>query len=109
MAVEIEKDFVSGSQKKQRPGGAMSPKYITVHNTANTSAGADAKMHARYLHNGASGRTVGWHFSVDDTRIVQHLPTDEHGWHAGDGAKGTGNLHSIGIEICENGDGDLEK
>jgi hypothetical protein len=35
--VKIIKDFISASQKKQRPGYKMNPKYITVHNTANSS------------------------------------------------------------------------
>src|SRR5690625_1986326 len=87
----------------------MTPKYITVHNTANRNKGSNAEMHARYLHNGAGGRTVGWHFTVDDKEIYQHLPLNEHGWHAEDGAKGKGNLTSIGIEICENSDGNHDK
>jgi len=106
---KIIKDYVSKSQKEQRPGYAMKPKYITVHNTANTNKGANAEMHARYLHNGAGGRSVGWHFTVDDTQIIQHLPTNESGWHAGDGSNGAGNRQSIGIEICENSDGDFDK
>ncbi|WP_077317564.1 N-acetylmuramoyl-L-alanine amidase [Virgibacillus proomii] len=105
---KITKDFIPVSQKKQRPGFRMNPKYITVHNTANSNKGADAEMHSRYLHNGAGGRTVGWHFTVDDKEIYQHLPTNENGWHAGDG-NGNGNMKSIGIEICENSDGDFDK
>lgn len=105
---KITKDFIPVSQKNQRPGNRMSPKYITVHNTANSSKGADAEMHSRYLHNGAGGRTVGWHFTVDDKEIYQHLPTNENGWHAGDG-NGNGNMRSIGIEICENSDGNFDK
>ncbi|MEF2293155.1 N-acetylmuramoyl-L-alanine amidase [Virgibacillus dokdonensis] len=105
---EIIKDFLPRSLKNQRPGNPMTPKYITVHNTANSSKGADAEMHSRYLHNGAGGRVVGWHLTVDDKEIYQHLPTDENGWHAGDG-NGDGNMSSIGIEICENSDGDFDK
>ena len=41
--------------------------------------------------------------------IYQHLPLDENGWHAGDGASGPGNRQSIGIEICENRDGNRVK
>ncbi len=107
MAKIIQK-FISKEQKKQRPGYSMAPKYITVHNTANASKGANAEMHARYLLNGAGGRTVGWHFTVDDKEIYQHLPVNESGWHAGDG-NGAGNRQSIGIEICENSDGNFEK
>ncbi len=106
--MEIIQKIVPKGQKNQRPGYAMTPKYITVHNTANDSKGADAYMHARYLLNGGGGRTVGWHFTVDDKAIYQHLPTNESGWHAGDG-NGAGNRQSIGIEICENSDGDFDK
>lgn len=90
---------------RNRPGTPMRPTYITVHNTANTDTGADAEMHARYLNSGAGGRAVSWHFTADDRQIIQHLPEDEIGWHAGDGS-GPGNSKSIGIEICENEDGD---
>ncbi|WBX80616.1 N-acetylmuramoyl-L-alanine amidase [Virgibacillus salarius] len=106
---KIIKDFIPASQKEQRPGYAMVPLYLTIHNTANTSEGADAEMHNQYLHNGAGGRTVGWHYTVDDKEIYQHLPTNENGWHAGDGENGTGNRRSIAIEICENSDGDFRK
>ena len=105
--IRIKREILPQSSRI-RPGYKMNPKYITVHNTANTSTGANAKAHAKYLLSGAGGRSVSWHFTVDDTEIYQHLPTDESGWHAGDG-NGPGNRRSIGIEICENRDGDFEK
>lgn len=91
-----------------RPAYAMSPKYITIHTTENQSSGADARAHARFVNNGGGSAGVSWHFTVDDTRIVQHLPINENGWHAGDG-NGTGNRQSIGIETCENSNGNFEK
>lgn len=107
--VEIIQDFIPKGSKN-RPGIPMSPKYITVHNTANSARGADALRHASYLKgSSAAERMVSWHYTVDDKRIVQHLPTNEVGWHAGDGRNGTGNRYSIGIEICENEDGNFEK
>jgi|SRR5690554_3459935 len=105
--IRIKREILPQSSRI-RPGYKMDPKYITVHNTANTSTGANAKAHAKYLLSGAGGRSVSWHFTVDDTEIYQHLPTDESGWHTGDG-NGPGNRRSIGIEICENRDGDFEK
>ncbi len=103
--VQIIQDFIPKG-RRNRPGYAMSPKYITIHDTANTQAGADAKAHARYLKsNAAAAIPASWHFTVDDRVIVQHLPLNENGWHAGDGSTGTGNRESIGIEICENRDG----
>jgi hypothetical protein len=38
-----------------RPGGALTPTHITIHNTANPGRGADALAHAKYL-NGAEAR-----------------------------------------------------
>ncbi|MFJ9204138.1 N-acetylmuramoyl-L-alanine amidase [Bacillus velezensis] len=104
--VKITKDFIPVGHNN-RPGYAMDPAYITVHNTANTAKGANAAMHARYVKNPETA--TSWHFTVDDKEIYQHLPLNENGWHAGDGNHGTGNRKSIGIEICENSDGDFEK
>lgn len=104
--MEIIQSIVPKSVKNVRPGIAMSPKYITIHNTANEKA--DAMAHAKYLLNGAGGASKSWHFTVDDKVIVQHLPTNEVGWHAGDG-RGPGNMSSIGVEICEHKGIDFEK
>ncbi|MBM7029897.1 N-acetylmuramoyl-L-alanine amidase [Bacillus velezensis] len=104
--VKITKDFIPVGHNN-RPGYAMNPAYITVHNTANTARGASAAMHARYEKNPET--PTSWHFTVDEKEIYQHLPLNENGWHAGDGNSGTGNRKSIGIEICENSDGDFEK
>lgn len=103
--MNIIKDFIPKGNHN-RPGTKIRPRFITVHDTANRAKGADAKSHARYLKNGAGGRSVSWHFTVDDEVIIQHLPTNEMGWHAG---SGTGNRESIGIEICENEDGNRAK
>jgi len=105
MAVQIIQDFIPKG-RRNRPGYKLVPRYITIHDTANTNVGADAMTHARYLKsNAAAAIPASWHFTVDDRVIVQHLPLNENGWHAGDGANGPGNRQSIGIEICENRDG----
>ncbi|WJZ23602.1 N-acetylmuramoyl-L-alanine amidase [Listeria phage LIS04] len=102
--VQIIQDFIPvGNGNRSRI--AMKPQYITVHNTSNTSKGAGAKSHANFAKNPKTA--VSWHFTVDDSVIYQHLPLNEVGWHAGDG-RGTGNMKSIGIEICENTDSDFE-
>lgn len=89
-------------------GYPMVPEYITIHETANTTVGANAEMHGRYMRSQAAiDREVTWHFTVDDKEIRQHLPLDINGWHAGDGRHGTGNRRSIGIEMCVNADGDF--
>lgn len=102
--VKIVEDFIPGG-RRNRPGYRMDPRYITIHDTANTQAGADAAAHAHYVKT-APDLIASWHFTVDDGLIYQHLPLNENGWHAGDGTNGTGNRESIGIEICENRDGD---
>nr|WP_301287566.1 N-acetylmuramoyl-L-alanine amidase [Bacillus sp. 1735sda2] len=103
--VKIIKDFIPKSNRN-RPGNYMKPLYITVHNTANTAKGANAASHASFVKRSSTG--VSWHYTVDENVIYQHLPLNENGWHAGDG-RGTGNMKSIGIEICENADGNFEK
>lgn len=107
--VNIIEDLIPKG-RKNRPGFPMDPQYITIHDTGNSSVGADAKAHARYLKGNDAARVpVSWHFTVDDICIVKHLPLNENGWHASDGARGPGNRTSIGVEICMNKDGDRAK
>lgn len=119
--MNIIQDFIPAG-RKNRPGKVNTMKYITIHNTGNSGKGANAKSHAAYIKSPAAYDTVSknakgerlypaapvsWHYSVDDTVIYQHLPDGETAYHAGDGANGTGNSQSIGIEICMNSDGNL--
>lgn len=92
------------STRHNRPGTKMIPTSITVHNTGNKSKGADALLHSSYIKN--TDGSVSWHFTVDDQRIIQHIPIDEIAWHAG--CK-EGNSTSIGIEICMHEGIDMEK
>lgn len=57
--IPVYRQFMSPSQDNF-PAYSMNPTYITVHNTANTDAGAGAKMHADYLQNGAGGTQTSW-------------------------------------------------
>ncbi|MCM2678019.1 peptidoglycan recognition protein family protein [Alkalicoccobacillus plakortidis] len=101
--MNIIQDFIPMSNSN-RPGTSLNPTYITVHETANTNHGANAEMHARYVKGAdAQNRQVSWHYTVDDTVIYQHLPTNELGWHSGS----NGNRQSIGIELCVNSDGNF--
>lgn len=86
-------------------GGTNGRKYITIHETANTSKGADAQTHANLQTNGFS---ASWHWQVDDKVAIQSFPHTAQLWHAGDG-KGNGNTNSIGIEICVNSDGNFKQ
>ena len=92
---------------KARCGYSLVPKYITIHNTANTKATATAKSHAEYMNSSGKNKEVSYHYVVDDKEIYQLIPDSEVAWHAGDGGKGTGNRQSVAIEICENEGGDL--
>lgn len=105
--MKINQLLIPKSKTKTRPGIKMTPKYITIHETGNSNKGANANAHARLQYNGNS-RQASWHFQVDDKEIWQSLPTNEVGWHAGDG-RGPGNMSSIAIEICVNSDGNFAK
>ena len=97
--LNIIQDFIPKTNSN-RPGTHISPTKITIHNTDNTSPGANAAAHAKYQKGAdAQKRKVSWHFTVDDKAVFQSLPTNEMGWHA---ASTEGNKTSIGIEICMN-------
>lgn len=87
--------------------GVNQRRTLTVHQTGNTSKGANAEMHARLQERGNS-RQASWHIQSDDTEIIQSFPFTAQTWHASDG-RGNGNLHSISWEICINRDGDYLK
>lgn len=91
--------------KRNRPGSRIPVSSITLHNTSNTSVGADAHAHARFVtetgyYTLSSGKKnwVSWHYTVDDRECYKHLPVNEMGWHAGNAA----NASSVGIETCMN-------
>jgi len=73
---------------------AMTPQYITVHNTAND---ASAENETRYMI--TNNNLVSYHVAIDDKEAIQAIPFNRNAWHCGDG-QGNGNRKSIGIEIC---------
>ena len=70
-----------------RPGVLRTVESITIHETANTSEGADAEAHSDYL--STTSDEVSWHYTVDDHQIYQHLPDNE--------------------ELCVNADGNFDQ
>jgi len=106
--MNINQRFIPASNKETRPGIKMTPKYITIHETDNPDAGADANAHARLQERG-NDRKASWHLQIDDQEAIQSIPFDEVAWAAGDGRNGPGNLKSIHIEICVNAEGDFQK
>ncbi|CAH2714162.1 hypothetical protein BACCIP111895_01316 [Neobacillus rhizosphaerae] len=106
--MDIIQRLIPVSNTDTRPGLKLVPKFITIHETDNTSAGADAEAHARLQQRG-NERTASWHLQIDDHEILQSIPFEEVAWAAGDGRNGPGNRTSIHIEMCVNADGDYEK
>jgi N-acetylmuramoyl-L-alanine amidase len=108
--VNVRQDLIPNGRHARKYHRSMQPRYITIHSTQNFSRGADALRHSEALKNGKlrarkirGFNRIGylvWHFTVDEDRAVQHLPTNEQGEHADFG--GPGNRYSIGIEMCEN-------
>lgn len=105
--MKIERLIVSDAISNKVSFGRGNPRnYLTIHQTGNTSAGANAMAHHRLQ--ARLGVGYGWHWQVDDEIAIQ---THDHSfkiWHAGDG-RGKGNTESISIEICVNSDGNYKK
>jgi N-acetylmuramoyl-L-alanine amidase len=104
--VQIRQELVPASIVDDVTYGYGNPcDYIIIHETANTSAGADADAHAN-LQRGGNSRSASWQYQVDDKEIVQSFRDDAKCWHAGSSFY---NKNGIGIEICVNSDGDFKK
>lgn len=96
--VKIRQNLLPESLYSWKSPYVMTPTRIVVHNTAND---ASAENEVKYMHRDKSnGVQVSYHYAVDDKEIVQALPENRNGWHAGDGSKGKGNREGIAIEIC---------
>src|SRR5690625_3185206 len=103
MALKIRNNIVSRAVASRVTYGGTNPrKYIVIHETANTSKGANADAHGRLQANGNS-RSASWHYTVDDKEVVKSFKDTAQCWHAGNAKY---NRESIGIEICVNSDGD---
>ena len=93
--MNIRQMLVSSSKYSIKCPYSMTPKYITIHNTAND---ASANNEVSYMIN--NNNEVSFHYAVDGKEAVQGIPENRNAWHCGDGGSGTGNRYSIGIEIC---------
>lgn len=82
-------------------GGAW--QTITVHETANTNVGTDARMHRLFVANGGGDKRVSFTYAVDSKRAVQILPEN---WENNGQGTFEGNQTSLSIETCVNSDGD---
>lgn len=96
--VVIDRSQVLNSAKWSNQG--MNHKTVLViHETANTSHGANAYAHHRLQYNG-NPRQASWHWQVDDKVAVQTYSEDLRLWHAGRVAI----PFTIAVEICVNSD-----
>lgn len=102
--IKIEKQLVSNAIVNSRSHGyGNTKKFIAIHETANTSNGANAQAHANLQTNG-NRREASWHYQVDDKRIIQSFDDNVKCWHVGNS-----NHQAIAIEICVNNDGNYKK
>lgn len=101
--LNLREDLIPTDRSNRSNSPLTGLNYITIHNTSNPNRGADALAHSEFVKNIGrhSGGAVSWHYTVDDKRVIKHLPTNEIGWHAG---SAKGNKESVGIEICMNED-----
>lgn len=79
-----------------------STEYIVLHSTSNGVSGA--LEHTSYC--GFNSKGTSWHFTVDDSTVVQHLNVEDKGAHChnpnGKQLIACDNYNSIGIEMCQN-------
>ena len=105
MAYTFKKDMISSSKYSIKCPYSMAPQYITIHNTSNS---ASAQAEITYMKN--NNNQTSFHVCVDEKYVIQAIPFNRNAWHSGDGASGTGNRKSIGIEIARStGDSTLFK
>lgn len=102
MSYTFKQCFLPSNKYPIKAPYAMTPQYITVHNTAND---APAANEISYMI--GNNNQVSYHVAVDDKEVIQAIPFDRNAWHCGDGGGSTdpnalkkGNRLSIGIEIC---------
>ncbi|MEI3605909.1 N-acetylmuramoyl-L-alanine amidase [Pseudogracilibacillus sp. SE30717A] len=97
--VPFKKNLVSSSKYNIKCPYTMNPKKITIHNTDNS---ATAPNEINYMN--GNNNQVSFHVAIDENGVVQGLPYNRNGWHAGDGGNGYGNRNTIGVEMARSYD-----
>lgn len=91
-------------------------KYLIIHDTGNSSPGADAMAHFRYLQ--TATRYGSAHYYLDDKQVIQTIGDSLVAWSIGDKwgysnnpnrIKDALNSNSLSIELCINSDIDKVK
>lgn len=99
LSIPLEISILPSTQKRQRPGTKMTPDRHVVHETGNYGPGAGADRHLKYLQDGAEGKQLSYHITVDEKKAIQIIPLDEVSWHGGDSG-GPCNMRGVSMEIC---------
>lgn len=94
MAYEVIQQFIPASKYPIKATHAMSPQWITLHNTYNDASAANEIAYMT-----RNNAYTSYHVAIDDMQAIQAIPFNRNAWHCGDG-QGDGNRKSIGIEIC---------
>ncbi len=110
--MQITQKFITSNN--QGNSNTCTPKIIVIHDTGNTSKGAGAMNHYKWINNNNDlGRSA--HVFVDSQMALQVIPFDRMSFHTGVKYKDIierpdcKNHNSIGIEFCVNEDGDLHQ
>ena len=82
MAITPRQMLCPSENKSWKFPYAMTPEFIVVHNTAND---ASAHNEITYMNRtkAQGGIQTSYHFAIDDKEVVQGLPLNVNGWHAG--------------------------
>ena len=94
MALTITQKLIPTSRYNWKSHTTMNPIGICIHNTANEASAVNEIAYMTGI-----DQKISYHYAVDDTQVIQALPENRTGWHAGDNL-GQGNMKHIGIEIC---------
>ena len=79
MAYTFKRQLVASSKFNVKCPYSMTPRYITVHNTANDASAANEVAY----HNRNTNQ-VSFHVAVDDKEIIQCVPFNRNSWHCGE-------------------------
>ena len=79
-------------------------KQFTITHNAGTPGNPSAETLSDSMDNTHEERS--WHFSVDESTIVQNIPLNRNSWAAGDYSSGWKSKNGINIEICRDMDGE---
>ena len=100
--MKITQDFFTRNDC-YNTGRTIDVKGLMLHSTATPGVMAN-EWKARWNKSYKAGETTRQacvHAFVDDNDIIQALPWNHEGWHAGKGSKGSANQTHIGVELCE--------